>query len=344
MNLRQAIAEVVESRDLSFAAMTAVMRQIMAGEATPAQIGGLLVALRMKGETVDEITAAATVMRELSLKVDVGTSPLVDTCGTGGDAAGTFNISTAAAFVVAAGGGHVAKHGNRSVSSASGSADLLETAGVDLTLSPAGIARCIRETGFGFMFAQAHHGATRHAAGPRRELGIRTLFNALGPLTNPAGADRMVVGLFSADWVPRIAEVLNRLGVARAMVLHADDGLDEISLGAPTRISEVRAGEITHYTLDPAALGLASAPLSALKVNNAEESLAVIRRVFANEPGPARDIVAANAGAALYLCELAPDPRAGCALALSLIASGAAAERFERYVALTRSLGAQPAA
>ncbi|MBM4227907.1 MAG: anthranilate phosphoribosyltransferase [Gammaproteobacteria bacterium] len=339
MNIRAAMARAVEGQDLSFAEMTEVMRQIMAGEASPAQIGGLLVALRMKGETVDEITAAASVMRELSLKVEVGITPLIDTCGTGGDATGTFNISTAAAFVVAAGGGHVAKHGNRSVSSASGSADLLEAAGVDLTLSPENIARCIRETGFGFMFAQAHHGATRHAAGPRRELGIRTMFNALGPLTNPAGAERMVVGLFNSDWVPRIAEVLKRLGVARAMVLHAEDGLDEISIGAPTRISELKHGVITHYSLDPASLGITPASLASLKVGNAAESLAVIRRVFANEASPARDIVAVNAGAALYLCDLAPGLREGYELALGLLASGAAAARFYRYIALTRQLG-----
>lgn len=339
MNIRAAIAHAVDGRDLSFAEMSAVMKQIMAGEASPAQIGGLLVALRMKGETVDEITAAATVMRELSLKVDVGITPLIDTCGTGGDASGTFNVSTAAAFVVAAGGGHVAKHGNRSVSSASGSADLLEAAGVDLTLSPDNIARCIRETGFGFMFAQAHHGATRHAAGPRRELGIRTMFNALGPLTNPAGAKRMVVGLFSADWVPRIAEVLKQLGIARAMVLHAEDGLDEISIAAPTRVSEVDHGAIRHYRVEPAALGIAAASLESLKVANAQESLAMIQQVFANVPGPARDIVAVNAGAALYLSGFAGDLREGYELALALIASGAAGARFKQYIALTRQLG-----
>ena len=339
MNIRAAIAHAVDGRDLSFAEMSAVMKQIMAGEASPAQIGGLLVALRMKGETVDEITAAATVMRELSLKVDVGITPLIDTCGTGGDASGTFNVSTAAAFVVAAGGGHVAKHGNRSVSSASGSADLLEAAGVDLTLSPDNIARCIRETGFGFMFAQAHHGATRHAAGPRRELGIRTMFNALGPLTNPAGAERMVVGLFSADWVPRIAEVLKQLGIARAMVLHAEDGLDEISIAAPTRVSEVDHGAIRHYRVEPAALGIAAASLESLKVANAQESLAMIQQVFANVPGPARDIVAVNAGAALYLSGFAGDLREGYELALALIASGAAGARFKQYIALTRQLG-----
>ena len=340
MNIREAIAKVTASGDLGFDEMSAVMHQVMAGEASPAQIGGLLVGLRMKGETVDEITAAASVMRALALKVDVGLAPLVDTCGTGGDAAGTFNISTASAFLVAAGGGHVAKHGNRSVSSSSGSADLLEAAGVNLALSPADIARCIREVGFGFMFAQAHHGATRHAAGPRRELGIRTIFNVLGPLTNPAGADRMVLGIFSPDWVPRIAEVLRRLGAKRALVVHARDGLDEISIGATTRVAELRGERITEYEIDPADFGIAHTPASALKVGNAHESLVRIREVFAGQTGPARDIVALNAGAALYVCDLVPDIRTGYARALQLLDSGAARECFERYVSFTRQFGA----
>jgi len=338
LNIRDAIAQVVELRDLSLGEMTDVMRQIMTGETTPAQIAGLLVALRQKGETVDEITAAAGVMRELSLKVPLDVTPLIDTCGTGGDAAGTFNISTAAAFVVAAGGGFVAKHGNRSVSSSSGSADLLEAAGARLALAPADIARCVREGGFGFMFAQAHHGATRHAAGPRRELGIRTLFNVLGPLTNPAGAPLQLLGLFSRDWVPRIAEVLLRLGSQRAMVVHAADGLDEISIGAPTLVAELNDGVISHYEIRPDELGIAVTPVSALKVRNAQESLAIIERVFANEAGPAREIVALNAGAALYLCGLCPDLRSGRTRALELIANGAARDRFARYVALTQAL------
>ena len=344
MNIREAIARVTASSDLAFDEMSAVMHQVMAGEASPAQIGGLLVGLRMKGETVDEITAAASVMRSLALKVDAGIGPLVDTCGTGGDSAGTFNISTAAAFVVAAAGGHVAKHGNRSVSSSSGSADLLEAAGVNLALGPAEIARCIREVGFGFMFAQAHHGATRHAAGPRRELGIRTVFNVLGPLTNPAGADRMVLGIFSPDWVPRIAEVLRRLGAQRALVVHARDGLDEISLGAPTLIAELNGGVISEYELDPADLGIARVPSSALRVENAAESLARIQEVFAGQHGPAHDIVALNAGAALYVCELVPSLSAGFIRAKALLDSGAARESFDRYISFTRQFGAPTSA
>ncbi|MGD9600472.1 MAG: anthranilate phosphoribosyltransferase [Gammaproteobacteria bacterium] len=338
MNIRDAIARVVDLRDLSFAEMAGVMREIMAGEATPAQIAGLLVALRQKGETVDEITAAASVMRELSVKVEIDARPLIDTCGTGGDASGTFNISTAAAFVVAAGGGYVAKHGNRSVSSASGSADLLEAAGAQLGLAPESIARCVRDTGFGFMFAQVHHGATRHAAGPRRELGIRTLFNVLGPLTNPAGAPLQLVGLFHQDWVTRIAEVLRRLGSARAMVVHAADGLDEISVGAPTFVAELKNDRISEYQIDPASFGIARGTLAPLKVANAQESLALIERTLAGEEGPAADIVALNAGAALYLCGLTEDLAAGFQRARELLRSGAAAERLERYVALTRSL------
>jgi anthranilate phosphoribosyltransferase len=338
MNIREAIARVVDRHDLAFEEMTDVMREIMAGEATPAQIAGLLVALRQKGETVDEITAAASVMRELSLKVPVTAAPLIDTCGTGGDATGTFNISTAAAFVVAAGGGFVAKHGNRSVSSASGSADLLEAAGARLALPPAAIARCIDEVGFGFMFAQAHHGATRHAAGPRRELGIRTLFNVLGPLTNPAGAPLQLVGLFDRAWVPRIAEVLQRLGSTRALVVHAADGLDELSIGAPTFVAELEPDGIRTYEFDAADLGIQRAPTASLRVRDAAASLQCIERVFANEPGPARDIVALNAGAALYLCGLAAGIEAGYQQALGLLASGAARERFTRYIALTNIL------
>ena len=338
MDLPQAIARLIERGHLDEVEMTAVMQAIMSGQATPAQIGGFLVALRMKGETVDEITAAATVMRELSLKVDCDCSPLIDTCGTGGDSTGTFNISTAAAFVVAAAGGHVAKHGNRSVSSSSGSADLLEAAGVKIALPPQEIARAVRETGFGFMFAQAHHSATRHAAGPRRELGIRTMFNVLGPLTNPAGAPLQVIGLFSVDWVRKIAAVLRRLGTQRALVVHAADGLDELSIGAPTHVAELNEGEISHYVFDPAALGIAPAPLSALRVANAAESLAVIQRVYANEPGPARDIVALNAGAALYLCGFAANIGDGYRQALALLASGAAREAFARHIAFTQSI------
>ena len=338
MQIREAIAAVIARQDIAFDDMLAVVRQIMGGEATPAQIAGLLVGLRMKGETVDEITAAASVMRELSLKVACDCTPLIDTCGTGGDAAGTFNISTASAFVVAAGGGFVAKHGNRSVSSSSGSADVLEAAGVTLALPPAQIAASIRETGFGFMFAQAHHNATRHAAAPRRELGVRTLFNVLGPLTNPAAAPLQIVGLFASDWVVKIAEVLQRLGVQRALVVNAADGLDEISINAPTTIAELKDGRVREFEFRPETLGIAPAPLSTMKVANATESLSVLERVFANEPGPARDIVALNAGAALHVCGFAEDLAEGYVRAGELLASGAARERFAHYVEYSKAL------
>ena len=239
MDIATAIARVVEQRDLTASEMESVMRSIMTGQATPAQIGGFLVGLRMKGETVDEIAAAAKVMRELATRVDVGGPHLVDTCGTGGDGASTFNISTASAIVTAAAGGRVAKHGNRSVSSSSGSADVLETAGVKLDLTPAQVAACIDQVGVGFLFAPQHHSAMKHAIGPRKEMRVRTLFNLLGPLTNPAGAPNQVLGVFSPDWVEPLAQVLKQLGSEHVLVVHAEDGLDEISIAAPTRVAEL---------------------------------------------------------------------------------------------------------
>lgn len=338
MNIKEALSAVVAGQDLAFAEMREVMRAIMSGETTPAQIAGLLIALRLKGETVDEITAAASVMRELSLKVKVHCAPLIDTCGTGGDATGTFNISTAAVFVCAAAGAYVAKHGNRSVSSASGSADLLEAAGANIQLAPERIAQCIQETGVGFMFAPSHHGATRHAAGPRRELGVRTLFNLLGPLTNPADARIQLLGIYAPQWVEKSAEVLARLGVERALVVHAEDGLDEISIGAPTLVAELKDGEIRSYRFTPEEFGLQRQSIAGLKVADAQGSLAVIREVFDNQPGPARDIVAVNAGAALYLCDLAASITEGCAEAMALIASGAVKQRFEQFIAYTQTI------
>lgn len=321
MDIQSALKRVVEGRSLSREEMTAVMRMIMTGQCTPAQIGGLLVALRMKGETVDELVGAASVMRELATPVEVQASPLVDTCGTGGDGSGTFNISTAAAFVVAAAGGHVAKHGNRSVSSRCGSADVLEAAGVDLALTPEQVARCIDTIGVGFMFAPAHHGAMKHAIGPRREMAIRTLFNLLGPLTNPAGARRQVMGVFAPNWVRPIAEVLRELGAERVLVVHAEDGLDEISIAAPTLVAELRDGEIHEYTVTPEQFGMERSSLQAIGVTDAKESLALIRRVFDGEPGPAADIVALNAGAAIYVSGLATSLAQGVVMAQDAIAS-----------------------
>lgn len=337
MNIQAAIRRVVDRHDLSFDDMQNVMRTIMSGDATPAQIAGLLVALRMKGETIDEIAAAASVMRELAQHVEVGITPLIDTCGTGGDGIGTFNISTAAAFVTAAAGGHIAKHGNRAASGASGSADVLEAAGARIDLLPSEVADCVRTVGVGFMFAPSHHGATRHAAVPRRELGTRTLFNVLGPLTNPANASVQLMGVYDVAWVTRAAEVLRRLGVARAMVVCAEDGMDEISIGALTHAAELRDGVVTRFVIDPREFGMAFQALAGLAAKDPQASLAHIHAVYDNQPGAARDIVALNAGAAIYLAGLAPDLAAGVARAREVLASGAARDCFARFIARTQT-------
>ena len=332
MDITTAIANVVEQRDLTAADMEAVMRAIMTGQATPAQIGGFLVGLRMKGETVDEIAAAAKVMRELATRVEVDGPHLVDTCGTGGDGASTFNISTASAIVAAAAGARVAKHGNRSVSSSSGSADVLEAAGVKLDLSPAQVAACIDQVGVGFLFAPQHHSAMKHAIGPRKEMRVRTLFNLLGPLTNPAGAPNQVLGVFSPDWVEPLAEVLRQLGSEHVLVVHAEDGLDEISIAAATRVAELSDGKISVYTITPEDFGLQRADLAAIAVDDAAQSLAMIRSVFDDQPGPARDIVRLNAGAAIYAAGLTSSLTDGVALATDVIASGKAAQTFQALI------------
>jgi anthranilate phosphoribosyltransferase len=336
MDIQSAIRRVTERQNLSQDEMMAVMRAIMTGECTPAQIGGFLVGLRMKGETVDEIAAAARVMRELAARVEVEPHFLVDTCGTGGDAKGTFNVSTAAAFVVAAGGGKVAKHGNRSVSSHSGSADVLEAAGANLDLTPEQVGRCVKEIGVGFLFAPRHHAAMKHAIGPRREMAVRTIFNVLGPLTNPAGAPHQLLGVYSVEWVRPVAEVLRELGSEHVLVVNAEDGLDEISIGAPTRVAELSGGVVTEYVIQPEQFGIARAPLDSVRVGSAADSLALIRRVFAGETGPAADIVALNAGAAIYAAGLAESLSAGYARARDLLASGAVAEKLDEFVAFTR--------
>ncbi|MFQ5544531.1 MAG: anthranilate phosphoribosyltransferase [Acidiferrobacterales bacterium] len=328
MDIQTAIRTVCDRQDLSRDQMHTVMRIVMTGEATPAQIGGLLIGLRMKGETVDEIAAAAEVMRELATRVNVSGPHLVDTCGTGGDGINTFNISTASAFVVAAAGGKVAKHGNRSVSSQSGSADVLEAAGVSLELTPDQVAQCITEVGVGFMFAPKHHGAMKHAIGPRREMAVRTIFNILGPLTNPAGAPHQVLGVFDGSLVEPLAHVLNRLGSKHVLVVHAEDGMDEFSIESPSHVSELKDGDITSYTITPGQVGLERGKVSELAVQSADESLSVINRVFANEAGPARGIVALNAGAAIYAAGLASSLQAGVEKALACIVSGGARERL----------------
>jgi anthranilate phosphoribosyltransferase len=332
MDITTAIATVIDRRDLDPADMEAVMRQIMTGRATPAQIGGFLVGLRMKGETVDEITAAARVMRELATAVDIPGPHLVDTCGTGGDSASTFNISTASAIVTAAAGGRVAKHGNRSVSSSSGSADVLETAGVKLDLAPAQVSACIERVGVGFLFAPQHHSAMKHAIGPRKEMRVRTLFNLLGPLTNPAGAPNQVLGVFSADWVEPLAHVLKQLGSEHVLVVHAEDGLDEISIAAPTLVAELKDGVIATFTVTPEDFGMQRSSLDSIAVNDAAQSLAMINAVFDNQPGPAHDIVCLNAGAAVYAAGLADSLKDGVELAREVIASGSAKQVFASLI------------
>ncbi len=335
MDMQSAIRAASEGRNLSADEMTSVMSKIMTGEATPAQIGGFLVGLRMKGETVEEIAAAAAVMRELATHVEVSADHLVDTCGTGGDGASTFNVSTTSAFVVAGAGGHVAKHGNRSVSSQSGSADILEAAGVNINLTPAQVATCITEARVGFMFAPSHHSAMKHAIGPRREMAVRTIFNVLGPLTNPASTPNQVIGVFSADLVTPLADVLGKLGSRHVMVVHAEDGLDEISVASPTKVAELAEGVVTEHTLEPERFGLQRSSLSDISVGSVDESLNMLRSVLANEVSAARDIVTLNAGAAIYVCGLRATLEEGVQAAHETLASGAAREQLDILVTVS---------
>jgi len=332
MDIKQALAAAINGKHLSTDEMIAVMRQIMQGQATAAQIGGFLVALRMKGETLDEIEGAVIVMRELATPVDIQADFLVDTCGTGGDGSNLFNVSTASAFIVAAAGGHVAKHGNRSISSSTGSADVLEAAGIRLDLSPEQVAACIEDVGIGFMFAPAHHSAMKHAIGPRKELAQRTIFNMLGPMTNPAQVKSQVVGVFDQALCRPIAEVLQRLGSEHVLVVHADDGLDEISLAKPTYVAELKGSQITEYTISPEELGIASQSLEGLVVDSAEQSLTLIKAALGGDSNPeakkAADMLALNAGAALYVSGVSDSIKAGVLLAQEMISSGAALQKM----------------
>ena len=337
ISMQQAIKAVTEKRDLTAEEMNATMRLIMTGEATPAQVGGFLVGLRMKGESIDEITAAASVMRDLASKVDVDKSHLVDTCGTGGDSSGSFNISTASALVVAAAGGKVAKHGNRSISSKSGSADVLETAGVNLEISAEQVAECVNEIGVGFMFAPLHHSAMKHAIGPRREMAVRTIFNVLGPLTNPAGAPNQVLGVFSKDLVEPLAHVLKRLGSEHVLVVHAEDGMDEISISSPTFVAELKDGEVSSYTIQPEDFSMSRADLQQIRATDSAHSLEIIKAVFDNTEGPAKDIVCLNAGAAIYVAGLATSLASGVKRAQEVIASGAVSEKLQQLIVKTNS-------
>lgn len=341
MDFQQYIRKISEQQTFSQAEMTDAMRIIMTGHATPSQVGAFLMGLRLRGETVDEITAAASVMRELATPVEISRDYLVDTCGTGGDSSGTFNISTASAFVAAAAGARVAKHGNRSVSSKSGSADVLETAGINLELTAEQVAQCINEVGVGFLFAQKHHNAMKHAIGPRRELGIRTVFNLLGPLTNPAGAPNQVLGVFAKEWVRPVAEVLQKLGSRHVLVVHSADGLDEISIAAPTYIAEMKNGEVREYTLKPEDVGLQTASLDELKVLTAADSLALIRRALSNQRSTASDIVALNAGAAIYVAGLAASHAEGIKRAQAVMSDGSALARLQQLASFSQQF--QPA-
>lgn len=339
MDMSAAINAVLTKQDLSAEQMQSVMQTIMTGEATSAQIGGFLVGLRAKGETVDEITAAANVMRALASGVTVeDTTHLVDTCGTGGDSSGVFNVSTAAAFVAAAAGATVAKHGNRSISSKSGSADVLEAAGVNLGVSPDAVAQCVNSIGIGFMFAPAHHGAMKHAIGPRKEMGVRTIFNVLGPLTNPAGAPNQVLGVFAAEMVEPLAEVLQALGSKHVMVVHSEDGMDEISIGAATLVAELKNDNINVSTIGPRDVDLERANIEDIKVSSAEESLALIKQAFAGEKGTASDMIAINAGAAIYVAGLASSHAAGVLKAQEMMENGAAQAKLDELIELTNKL------
>ena len=342
MKFQTALSQLVSGEDLPREVMREVMMTVMTGEASPAQIGAMLVALRMKGESIDEITGAAEVMRELVTPVEVHDDHLVDLVGTGGDGANLFNVSTAATFVAAAAGARVAKHGNRSVSSSSGSSDVLETLGVSLDLTPAQIVQCIEGVGLGFMFAPAHHGAMKHAIGPRRELGMRTLFNVLGPLTNPAFVKRQVLGVYDADLCEPLARALAQLDSVHALVLHSDDGLDEISIAAPTRGCELKGGQITSVIIDPATLGHGHASLEGLQVDTAEASAGLIRAVFDGAEDEAsvraRSMIALNAGAGIYVAGRADTLEAGVARAEAVMASGGAAEKLTAFVTFTQTV------
>ena len=339
MDIKEALNRVVNQLDLSTAEMQDVMREIMTGQCTDAQVGAFLMGMRMKSETIDEIVGAAQVMRELASPVQINAERLVDTCGTGGDGMNIFNVSTAAAFVVAAAGGKVAKHGNRAVSGKSGSADLLEAAGVYLNLKPEQVARCVESVGVGFMFAPAHHGAMKHAIGPRRELALRTIFNMLGPMTNPAGVKHQVLGVFSQALCRPLAEVLQRLGSQHVLVVHAQDGLDEVSLAAPTHIAELKDGVVSEYRVQPEDFGIRSQSLIGLTVNDAAESLALIRDALGKrktENGQkAADMIVLNAGAALYAADHATSFREGVQLAQDALHTGLAWEKLDELVSFT---------
>ena len=349
MNIQEAIGQVVVGRDLSEAAMYQVMQGIMSGEATAAQIGAFITALRIKGETVGEITGAVRVMREKATHIDTGIDTaaggiIIDTCGTGGDGSGTFNVSTTSAFVVAGAGGIVAKHGNRSVSSKCGSADVLEASGVALNLTPEQIGLCVRVVGIGFLFAPALHGAMKYAIGPRREIGIRTIFNILGPLTNPAGANVQVLGVFSANLTETLARVLGQLGSKRALVVHGEGNLDELTVTGASRISELVDGRVHTFSVTPEEFGLKRSSLEELAgADTPQQAAAEMRAILAGEPGPKRDMVLLNSGAALMAAGMTETIAEGIGTAAGVIDSGKALAKLDELVQLCTALRQQKA-
>jgi len=339
MTPQEALARIIEHREIFREEMLSLMRSIMSGEVSPVLIAAIVTGLRVKKETIGEIAAAAEVMREFATKVPVPDEPhLIDTCGTGGDAAHSFNISTAAMFAAAGAGAKIAKHGGRSVSSKCGSADVLEALGANINLKPEQVARSIAEIGVGFMFAPNHHGAMKHAAPVRRELGVKTIFNILGPLTNPANARQQVMGVFHHDLVGIQARVLQRLGSRRVMIVHGAEGLDEISISGPTLVAELKDGTITEYTIAPQDFGLGVHDSAAIRVEGIEQSKSLLLSALGNEPGAARAVVAFNAGASIYVAGLAPTLGAGVEKALAAIESGAARKKLDAFVAFTRSV------
>jgi len=335
MDLQSANKHLAAGKDLSRAQMQDVMSLIMHGKATPAQIGAFLTALTIKGETVEEIVGAAIMMRQLAAHVETQEKKIVDTVGTGGDGAKLFNVSTASALVASAAGASMAKHGNRAATGNSGSADVLEAAGVNIAITPRQVGQCIDEVGIGFMFAPTHHAATRHAIGPRREIGIRTIFNLLGPLTNPASAQFQLVGVFDQKWVKPLAEVFAELGSQHTIVVSSDDGTDEISIAAGTEVAEYKGGKVQTYRIEPEDFGIEKSSLDSIIVKDAEHSLALINEALSGKPGPAYDMVAINAGATIYAADLAEDLAAGVETAREVLLSGRALEKLSKLAAMT---------
>ena len=341
MKAQDALTRVIEHREIFHDEMLDLMRQIMKGEMSPLMVAAILTGLRVKKETVGEITAAAQAMREMSTRIEIPNSAnLVDIVGTGGDGAHTFNISTTSMFVAAAAGAKVAKHGGRSVSSSSGSADVLEALGANIMLTPAQVAECLEKTGIGFMFAPNHHSAMKNVAPIRREMGVRTIFNILGPLTNPASAPNTLLGVFHPDLVGILVRVMERLGAKHVMVVYGKDGMDEISLGAATMVGELKDGKVSEYEIHPEDFGLQMSSNRSLRVENSAESQEMIYATLANTPGTARDIVVLNAGTALYVANVAESIQQGITLARDAIASGAARARLDEFVRVTQGFSA----